>query len=101
MAKQPPISKRIKELRTKADLSQKRLGILAGIDEFSASARMNQYEKGKHIPDFSTIKRFAKVLKVPACYFYAEDDEMAEMILTFGSLSPSLRAKTLLKLKTS
>jgi len=32
MAKQPPISKRIKELRTKADLSQKRLGIMAGID---------------------------------------------------------------------
>ena len=99
MAKQPPISKRIKELRIKADLSQKRLGILAGIDEFSASARMNQYEKGKHIPDFTTIARFAKVLKVPACYFYAEDDEMAEMILAFGALSPGLRVKTLLKIK--
>jgi len=99
MAKQPPISKRIKELRIKADLSQKKLGILAGIDEFSASARMNQYEKGKHIPDFTTIKRFAKVLEVPACYFYAEDDEMAEMILVFGALSPGLRAKTILKLK--
>ena len=99
MAIQPPISKRIKELRLKADLSQKRLGILAGIDEFSASARMNQYEKGKHIPDFTTIARFAKVLKVPACYFYAEDDEMAEMILSFGALSSGLRAKTLLKIK--
>jgi len=83
----------------KADISQKIPGILAGIDEFSASARKNQYEKGKHIPDFTTIKRFAKVLEVPACYFYAEDDEMAEMILVFGSLSPGLRAKTILKLK--
>jgi len=99
MAKQPPISKRLKELRTAAKLSQKKLGILAGIDEFSASARMNQYEKGKHIPDFSTIQRFAKVLKVPACYFYAEDDDMAKMILHFGELSPSVRAKTIVKIQ--
>ena len=99
MAKQPPISKRIKELRTEAGLSQKKLGILAGIDEFSASARMNQYEKGKHIPDFTTIQRFAKVLKVPACYFYAEDDDMADMIQTFGGLSSSKRTKAIATLK--
>jgi len=99
MAKQPPISKRLKELRAEAGLSQKKLGILAGIDEFSASARMNQYEKGKHIPDFSTIQRFAKVLKVPACYFYAEDDEMANMIQIWGKLSPNLRAKAIKKIK--
>ena len=95
MAKQPPISKRLKELRIEADLSQKKLGILAGIDEFSASARMNQYEKGKHIPDFSTIQRFAKVLKVPACYFYAEDDDMAKMIQIWGGLSTRAKAKTI------
>jgi transcriptional regulator with XRE-family HTH domain len=99
MVKPPPISKRLKELRVEADLSQKRLGILAGINEFSASARMNQYEKGKHIPDFPTIQRFAKVLKVPACYFYAEDDDMASMIKHFGGLSPGMRAKAAVKIK--
>ena len=99
MATKLPISKRIKELRTEADLSQKKLGILAGIDEFSASARVNQYEKEKHVPDYSTIQRFSKVLKVPACYFYAEDDDIAYMIRTFGDLSPRARAKAIEKIK--
>ena len=95
MAKKLPISKRIKELRTEADLSQKKLGILAGIDEFSASARVNQYEKGKHVPDYSTIQRFSKVLKVPACYFYAEDDDLAKIIRIFGNLSTKDKKKML------
>ena len=73
--------------------------MLAGIDEFSASARMNQYERGKHIPDFSTIQRFAKILKVPACYFYADDDDIAKMILLFGELSPSARAEIIVKMQ--
>lgn len=100
MANQPPISKRLKELRTEAGLSQKKLGILSGIDEFSASPRVNQYEKGKHVPDFSTLQRFAKVLKIPVCYFYAEDDDMAQMIRLFGSLPNTAKRKTLKKLIT-
>jgi len=99
MAKEPPISRRLKELRTEAGLSQKKLGILAGIDEFSASARVNQYEKSKHVPDFSTLQRFAKVLKAPVCYFYAEEDDMAEMIRLFGNLSSEKRAKAIKEFK--
>lgn len=38
--------KRLKEARTAAGLSQKKLGIAAGIDEFVASTRINRYEKG-------------------------------------------------------
>ena len=53
---------------------------MAGIDQFSSSARMNQYETDKHVPDFGTIKRIAKVLKIPTAYFYCEDDELAEVI---------------------
>ena len=78
--KKSPVSKRLREARTEADLSQKALGIKAGIDQFSASARMNQYETDKHVPDFGTIKRIAKVLKLPTAYFYCEDDELAEVI---------------------
>lgn len=44
-------------------------GIAADIDEFSASARMNQYETGKHIPDLLTLKQISKILKVPIAYF--------------------------------
>ena len=75
-----PLAKRLKEARLAAGLSQKSLGIAAGIDEFSASPRMNQYETGKHIPDYSTLSKIAKVLKVPVAYFYAEDDTLAEII---------------------
>jgi len=100
MSNQPPISKRLKELRKEAGLSQKKLGILSGIDEFSASPRVNQYEKGKHVPDFSTLQRFAKVLKTPVCYFYAENDDMAQMIRLFGSLpNNTARSKVLKKLE--
>lgn len=52
-------AKRLKEARTRAGLSQERLGVMAGIDEISLSARMNQYEKAKHEPDFSMVERIA------------------------------------------
>ncbi|WP_257282772.1 helix-turn-helix domain-containing protein [Endozoicomonas sp. SESOKO1] len=76
-----PLPKRLKEARLAKGLSQKRLGILAGIDEFSASSRMNQYEKGKHAPDFATLKRLSDELAVPTCYFYCEEEWLAEEIL--------------------
>ena len=78
--KKSPISKRLREARSEAGLSQKMLGIKAGIDQFSASARMNQYETDTHVPDFGTVKRISKVLKLPTAYFYCEDDELAEVI---------------------
>lgn len=78
--KKSPISKRLREARSDAELSQKSLGIKAGIDRFSASPRMNQYEADKHVPDYGTVKRIAKVLKIPTAYFYCEDDELAEVI---------------------
>lgn len=84
--KKSPVSKRLKEARVEADFSQKSLGIKAGIDQFSASARMNQYETDKHVPDFGTVKRIAKVLKIPTAYFYCEDDELAEVIKKWPSL---------------
>ncbi len=84
--KKTPIPKRLKEAREEAGLSQKQLGIKAGIDEFSASARMNQYETGKHIPDYFTLARIAKILKVPAAYFYMEQDDLANLALIFDNL---------------
>ena len=89
------IGKRIREARTQAGLSQRQLGVEAGIDPFSASPRINQYERGKHTPDYATTMRLAKVLGVPTPYLYAEDDDLAEMILRFGALSKRLRKKAL------
>ena len=76
-----PFGRRLKEARLALGLSQKKLGMLAHIEEFTASARMNQYEKNKHHPDFGTVKRIARVLKVPTAYFYAEEDALAQAIL--------------------
>lgn len=92
-----PINKRLKEARLAAGLSQKKLGIDAGIDEFSASARMNQYETGKHTPDYLTLKNIAKILKVPVAFFYAESDELARWILIFFKISKAERLKYLRK----
>ena len=81
-----PISKRIKEARMIFGVSQKKLGIMVGINEFSASSRMNQYERGKHIPDFLTLKRIAKVLLVPVVYFYTEDNNLAKLLFLHEKL---------------
>ncbi|AYN27719.1 XRE family transcriptional regulator [Buttiauxella sp. 3AFRM03] len=72
---------RLKEARLKAGLSQQRLGILAGIDEATASARMNQYERGIHTPEFALACKLAEVLKIPACYFYTVEDDLAEVVM--------------------
>jgi transcriptional regulator with XRE-family HTH domain len=80
------LAKRLKQARLRAGLSQERLGVLAGIDEMTASARMNQYERGKHAPDWLTVQRLATVLQVPVAYFYADDDAAAELLLAFYAL---------------
>lgn len=75
---------RLKEARLKAGLSQQQLGVLAGIDEATASARMNQYERGVHTPDFELVCRLAAVLNTPASYFYTVEDDLAEIILIYA-----------------
>ncbi|MBK0078149.1 helix-turn-helix transcriptional regulator [Kosakonia sp. S58] len=74
---------RLKTARLKAGLSQQKLGILAGIDEATASARMNQYEKGIHTPDFALACRLAGVLHVPVCYFYTVEEDLAAYIQSY------------------
>lgn len=78
--------RRLKQARLVNGFSQKRLGIAAGIDEFVASTRINRYEKGVHEPGAEIVRRLAEVLCVPLAYFYAEDDDLAELMLIFWSL---------------
>jgi transcriptional regulator with XRE-family HTH domain len=83
----PLFARRLKAARALAGLTQVELGVGAGIDEASASARVNQYERGKHWPDFGTAERLAAVLRVPTAYFYAADDALAELTVRYFSLS--------------
>ncbi|MDP3561379.1 MAG: helix-turn-helix transcriptional regulator [Legionellaceae bacterium] len=95
-----PFCKRLKEARLSANFSQKKLGIAAGMDQFSASARMNHYEMGRHTPDFATLQRIAVVLNLPVAYFYAESDELAELIKVFNGLKHEDKLMVLNKLAT-
>jgi len=89
------VAKRLKEARLHAGISQKQLGMKAGIDEFSSSARINQYERGKHMPDLQTLARLADVLRVPVPYFYCQDTELADVIVKFAALSKAQRRRLL------
>src|SRR6266496_5132019 len=82
----PLFARRLKAARVRSGLTQVELGLRAGIED-SASARVNQYERGKHWPDFGTATRLARVLQVPPAYFYAEDDALAELVLRYFSLN--------------
>lgn len=88
--------KRLKEARLAANLSQKKLGIASGIDEFVASTRINRYEKGVHEVDIDTAQRLADVLNVPLAYFYTKDDQLALIIREFSNLSPKDKEKIIL-----
>jgi transcriptional regulator with XRE-family HTH domain len=91
----PLFARRLKQARLAAGLSQERLGVAAGVDEFSASARLNQYERGKHTPDVLTATHLARVLKVPLAYFWASDDDEAQLLCAFHALTGKEREQVL------
>jgi len=89
------LARRLKQARLRLGVSQEKLGKLAGIDESSASARMNQYERGKHSPDFSLMQRLAKILGMPVPWFYTDDDDMARLQEIFFRLDSADRKRLL------
>jgi transcriptional regulator with XRE-family HTH domain len=93
-------SKRLKQARLRAGFTQMQLGVLAGLDEFSASARVNQYERAVHVPDYGTASRFALVLDIPVSYLFESDDTLANIILAIGQLDSKSRDKLLLTVRT-
>jgi len=95
------LAHRLKQARLRAGLSQEKLGKLAGIDPMSASARMNQYERGKHSPDYQLMCRVAEILKMPVSWFYTEDEEHARLQEIFYLLSPSEQRSILLQAEST
>jgi len=65
------------------------------LDPMSASTRMNRYEVGARKPDPELAERLGKVLGVPSCYFYAAEDDVAKLLLTYGQLKRVDRSKVL------
>ncbi|WP_213993604.1 helix-turn-helix transcriptional regulator [Sodalis sp. dw_96] len=75
------IPKRLMSARLRANLTQKKLGILAGLDEATAYSRMSHYENGTHCPSFEIVCAIAQILNVPEAYFYTVDDDLAVAVL--------------------
>lgn len=93
------LPRRLKEARDRCGMSQKQLGIAAGLDPFVASTRINRYERGVHRPDPVTAQRLAEALKVPAAYLFATDQRLARMILAFDALPAKAQKKLLSELE--
>lgn len=93
------LSKRIREARLIAGISQEQLGMQIGIDPASASTRMNRYERGTRVPDPALVERIASALGLPAAYFHAVDDDEASLLQWFSRLGVEDRAELMLRVR--
>jgi transcriptional regulator with XRE-family HTH domain len=91
----PTFALRLREARERAGLSQIELGRRAGLDPSVASPRINQYEKGQHVPHQVTAKRLAEVLGIPTAFLFAEDEHLAKLLLLWAEMTPTERKKLL------
>ncbi|MCL1092798.1 helix-turn-helix domain-containing protein [Shewanella kaireitica] len=87
-----PLPLRLKQARTALGISQKQLGIQLGMEPGTASARMNHYEKGKHTPDYATLKAMADELGVPVAYFFCESESTAELLCLLEKMTEEEKA---------
>ncbi len=85
--------RRLKQARLAAGLSQKQLGIEAGIDASVASSRVNKYETGLNQVDLATARKLADVLRVPVSFFYEDDDELAGLLFRYYSIGQTKRSE--------
>ena len=82
-------------------MSQRQLGVAAGLDEGVASTRVNRYEVGVHRPDYGIAIKLAQALDVPVAYLYCDDDVTAEILLTLHRAPVALRQRVLKILQES
>lgn len=86
---------RLKATRKALGLSQYNLGVKMDLPEEVSSARINRYEKGRHLPDIETAERMAHELGVPLAYLLTADERLAAAILGFSKLPPEAQDKIL------
>ena len=87
MAKKPPAAvygRRLREAREDRGIPQTDLGLAIGLDASGVSTRISRYETGKHQPKLQMQQLFAEALDLPLAYFYADNDELARLIASFG-----------------
>ncbi|TKI01737.1 helix-turn-helix domain-containing protein [Martelella alba] len=87
------IAYRLKRSRLDAGLSQKELGMAAGIEPETAKQRISQYENGRASPPFPLAIRLAAVLDVPECYFYIVSDDFAHEVVKLYKEETNLKSR--------
>lgn len=92
-------TKRLKKARLALDISQRELGRRIGLSEDVVSNRVTRYERGTSEPDFETASKMAKELGVPLAYLLADNDVLADIILSVASMSPADQRKMATALK--
>ena len=92
-------TERLKEARNRMKISQKDLGIKIGIDQSSASSRMNHYETGRHMPDIETLKKIAKTLEVPVNYLFCESEKSATLACLVDKLDDNAKTELIKSLE--
>lgn len=85
--------KRLKSARQRLGIPQEKLGWAIGVDESAASARMSRYETGVHEPPYPLAQKLAEAMGLPVAYLYADDDDLAELILRWGKLDQAERKR--------
>ena len=88
-------AKRLKQARQRAGLSLEKLGFEAGLDPASARTRMSRYELGKRVPDAQVVEQLAAALKLPVAYFYAAEEDEADLLLKYHQLPKRQRPKVI------
>lgn len=84
---QSPLPQRLKSARKLAKLTQEQLSTELGFDRSHGTARISQYETGKHAPDFAMAKKMADAIGVPVAYLYCDDEKLAALLLAASRLS--------------
>ncbi len=56
---------------------------------------MNQYERGKHSPDYRLTCKIAAILNMPVSWFYTEDEQFARLQEVFQHLDADSRQSLL------
>ena len=75
-------------------LSQRALGALVDKDQSKdkGAVRVNRYEQQVNRADMDSAAELAKALDVPVAYLFADDDQLAKLILDYWKMAPDRRA---------
>lgn len=96
---QSPLPQRLKSARKLAKFTQEQLSAELGFDRSHGTARISQYETGKHAPDFAMAKKMADALGVPVAYLYCDDDDLSEILLLASKVEKTKLKELLRQLK--